>query len=151
MLSVNDNPQEIQTSDQTATPIGGRRRTNKMAASRMNVSVRSVERFRFVARHGIPELAKAIEAGTLNLGPAEKIARLPHNRQLAELQIALHPPKRTRPAWTIDSDVVQLEDQIDRMSRRWSDDDRGLVAAMLRLFADQLSGKPSVEDGEVAE
>lgn len=71
-------------------PIGGKKRGRPkkpdslaVLAKSFKISVRSLERAVFIRGHGIPELEAMVQGGDLPLGPAEIIARLPHDLQRA--------------------------------------------------------------------
>lgn len=118
-------------------PIGGM--TLREAALKMNVSLRCVERARFVMRYGIPDLDTEIMAGRLNLLQAERIARLPREQQAGALQEALQPQSRKRPKWELQHDQDKLVATINNMARRWTEQDRSTMALLLHDLGRQLA------------
>lgn len=122
----------------TQPPIGGTM-SRQQIAKLLNTSIRGMERAGLVIRYGIPSLATYVEEGRLNLLKAEKIARLPHDQQPAAIQDALNSKPRKRSAWELQHDVDRLAGEINRMARRWTEEDRGLMTGVLHDLARQLA------------
>jgi hypothetical protein len=80
--------------DRSKAPIGGL--SDAQAAKALNVGERSVERAKVVRREGVPELVKAVEAGTLPVSAAAAIAKQPAEEQRAA--IAAPKPQKAKAA-----------------------------------------------------
>ncbi len=129
-------------------PIGGKRMTRRDIAKVGGGSLRMMERAGFVIRNSIDEVVSSVHSGSLNLHLAEKIARLPRDQQADALQLALNPTPKKRPPWELQHDVDRLAATINRLSHRWTDEDRGLMAGLLHKLARQLAGisEPTEDD-----
>ena len=72
--------------------------SQSQAADMMNVSRRSVVRAKAVLKHGVPELADKVAAGTLAVSTAADVARLPPEVQHSTRQRqSLRPRRQMRP------------------------------------------------------
>jgi hypothetical protein len=60
----------------------------------MKVSTRSVQMARRVERSGVPELATAVEGGSISVSAAAKLARLPRPEQIEALHQGVAATKR---------------------------------------------------------
>ena len=127
--------------------------TNTQVAAGIGLSLRSWERARFIFSRCSdelkPHLDAAMESGAIALHRAEQIVRLPHDRQLAELQRVVNEPprKQKRAPRTIRDDMNEIANVINAAASRWSDDDRRIARIILNDFARQLAeGRDCGED-----
>ncbi len=129
-------------------PIGGKRMTQRDIAKAGGGSLRMMERAGFVVRNSIDEVVSSVRSGSLNLHLAEKIARLPRDQQADALQLALNPTPKKRPPWELQHDVDRLAAMINRLSYRWTDEDRWVMATILHELGRQLAGieEPEIDD-----
>ncbi len=79
---------------QANLPEGQKGQSRDLAGAAMNVSGRSVESAKQVKEKAVPEVIDKVMRGDLAVSKAAKIAELPMERQLAELESA--PPSRAK-------------------------------------------------------
>ena len=127
-------------------PNGGLKLARRDRAKLGGSSLRSLERACFVQKRVTSDVWAAIRAGTLNLNRAEKIARLPRDQQPAALEEALNQKPPKRPPWELQHDVDRLISTINRLSRRWTAEDRILMVGFLHDLARQLVNTTDVAD-----
>lgn len=113
---------------------------NRHLANVAQVPLRTFERVAYVMEHGIPELNAAMLEDIIKPGPAERIARLPQDRQLAAMEDHQRGRLQKRGPRTVTTDLESIADQINRMSGRWSQRDRLIAARVFEDFARQLAG-----------
>lgn len=136
------------TAQDERPPIGGNRLTLAQLAEAFEIPLRTLERTRFVMQRGVPELCQACRDGRVSIARGEQIAKMPLNRQLAELEAELTGTKKVRGPRNIETDLCQVANLLNRLNRRWSDDDRFVAMVILRELADQLVGISPDDSGE---
>lgn len=117
--------------------------TNRQLAEIAQVPLRVFERVSYVLQFGIPELVTALEDDLIKTAPAERIARLPDDRQLAELNAYLKAGPQKREPRTVMTDLKSVCTRLDQFIPRWSEHDRKVAGCILGSIARQLTGEES--------
>lgn len=101
--------------------------SQESAAAMMNVSRASVQRAAYVLKHGVPELIKAVDDGTIALGAARQIATLPASRQRDQLKNGSNQAPKSKVARPAPPPTISDPDPV-----------RPSAPAAIRTFADRI-------------